>query len=372
VAVAGCTQAPPAVSPSPLPDPISPPTDTPTPTPTPTIDTTPRWPLTGVPLKDGEDKKAAHQAVAVKVPVEKRSFPQSGVNQADIVFWESQGKSYDITRLCAIFHSKFPDEGVNPVRSTRPVDVALLARIKPILACAGAVAWVIKYVKKNKKHIELREKYGDRSDRWAFKSLGGWWKGADINDKRIIAYPKNLSAKATLAKDVIPPVYFPYAAPGEEPSTATGTPATQVTLTHNGSAAPGGDGKEGHRYEYDAKKNNWPVSIRFQEKAGKKWMKYTVRNGKRVAPANVMILFCQWKMGVMKGYSGHKEPLYSMVDGADKFIYFNAGKYVTGTWTKGAATDPFVFTLDDGTPLKMATGSIWVDMPQHDSKVTIK
>ncbi|MDQ7993318.1 MAG: DUF3048 C-terminal domain-containing protein [Propionicimonas sp.] len=372
LAVAGCTVplAPPgSVTPSPTDPggtapPTSPATASPTPTPSPTayVDTTPRWPLTGVPLKDGEEKDAAHSAVAVKVPVEKRSFPQTGVDKADLVFVQAQGKSYDITRLCAVYHSKFPGEGANPVRSTRPVDVALLAPIKPVLACTGAVPWVLKYVRKNKKYIDLREKYGDHTDRWKLWNPGGWWKGSNLPDKSVVAMPAALSRDSRLAADKVPPVYLQYALPGEEPSTASGTAAKRVTITYAGSAT------EYHRWDWEDGK--WKKSIRFQE--GDTWYDWKVRKGNQVSAPNVLIVHCKWKMGVLKGYSGHKEPIYSIVDGSDRFLYFHEGKYVTGTWKKDRLQDRFEFTLEDGTPLKMAPGRTWVEMPNHNAKVVIK
>ncbi len=370
VAIAGCSAESPVTTPTvnpsetPTPAPSTSETATPTPepSPTPTVDTTPRWPLTGRPFKDGEEKQAARAAVAVKVPVEKRSFPQSGVDKADIVFVQAQGKSYDITRLCAIFHSKWPEEGANPVRSTRPVDVALLSPLKGVLACTGAVPWMLKYVRKHKKYIELREKYGDRTDRWKLWNPGGWWKGANIADKSVVAIPKNLSRDARLAPDTIPPVYLQYHAPGEEPSTVNGKDAKQVTITYAGSA------KEYHRWTW--KEKAWAKSIRFQE--GSTWFDWKVRKGNQVTAPNVLIVHCKWKMGVVKGYSGHKEPLYSMISGSDRFIYFHKGKYVTGTWTKGKVNELFQFTLDDGTPLKMAPGRTWIELPNTNDKVTIK
>ena len=370
VAIAGCSaaEAPTSAPSAPVPPEASPteatvaPTPTPTPTPVPTIDATPRWPLTGVPFKEGDEKKAARSTVAVKVPVEKRSFPHSGIDKADIVFVQAQGNSYDITRLCAVYHSKFPEEGVNPVRSTRPVDVALLAPLKGVLACTGAVPWVLKYVRKHKKYIELREKYGDRTDRWKIWNPGGWWKGGNLSDKSVVAFPKALSRDATLAPDDIPPVYLQYAAPDEDPSTANGTDAAQVTITYAGSA------KEYHRWDWSD--DAWKKSIRFQE--GKTWFDWKVRKGNQVSAPNVLIVHCKWKMGVIEGFSGHKEPIYSMIDGSDKFLYFHDGKYVTGTWTKGEVTDLFEFTLDDGTPLKMAPGRVWIEMPNTNDKVTIK
>ncbi|MCA0252651.1 MAG: DUF3048 domain-containing protein [Actinobacteria bacterium] len=366
-AIVGCSadQAPSPSATGSAPTPPAPaetPTPTPTPSPSPIVDTTPRWPLTGVPFEDGDEKKAARSTVAVKVPVEKRSFPHSGIDKADIVFVQAQGKSYDITRLCAVFHSTFPSEGANPVRSTRPVDVPLLAPLKGVLACTGAVPWVLKYVRKHKKYIELREKYGDRTDRWKLWNPGGWWKGGNLTDKSVVAMPKALSRDAKLAPDTVPPVYLQYALPGEDPSTATGTPATQVTVTYAGSA------KEYHRWTWG--KDSWKKSIRFQE--GKTWYDWEVRKGGQIDAPNVLIIHCEWKMGVLDGYSGHKEPVYSIVNGGDRFLYFHDGKYVTGTWTKGKVTDHFEFTLDDGTPLRMAPGRTWVELPNTDDKVAIK
>jgi hypothetical protein len=44
---------------------------------------------------------------------------------------------------------------------------------------------------------------------------------------------------------------------------------------------------------------------------------------------------------------------------------------VKGTWTKGATTELFQFTLDDGSSLKIAPGRTFVELPQIDAKVGI-
>lgn len=141
-----------------------------------------------------------------------------------------------------------------------------------------------------------------------------------------------------------------------------GTDAKRVTVTYAGSA------KEYHRWTWSD--DTWKKSIRFQE--GDTWYDWTVREGDQVTAPNVLILRCKWKMGVIEGYSGHKEPIYSMINGQDEFIYFHKGKYVTGTWTKGKVTELFEFTLDDGTPLKMAPGRTWIELPNTTDKVSIK
>ncbi|MEA5117561.1 MAG: DUF3048 C-terminal domain-containing protein, partial [Propionicimonas sp.] len=116
--------------------------------------------------------------------------------------------------------------------------------------------------------------------------------------------------------------------------------------------------------------DSFKKAIRFHE--GATWYDWKVRKGKQVTAPNVLIVYCAWKMGVLKGYSGHTEPLYSIIDGSDKFVYLHDGKYVTGTWKKAGVADRFEFTLDDGTPLKMAPGRTWVEMPNHNAKVEFK
>jgi hypothetical protein len=367
-AAAGCTTDVPESSPSNRPESAAPATPEPTPTPTPDefVDPTPRWPLTGVPLEDGEAELAAHPAVAVKPAVEKRSFPQYGVEDADIVFWEAQGNSYDITRLCAIYHSKWPKDGVQPIRSARPVDLHLVAPLKGVLASASATEWVMKYIRNHSDVVEYRVKYGDSSNRWGMRAPGGWWKGSNATDKKVVAYPEHLAADAKISKGEIPPTYFQYAAGDDEVSTVNGTPATEVKLQYPTTTI----GNEWHKWEWNAEKGVWEASVRFYE--GKTWYEYTVRSGKRIGVPNVLVVFCKWKMGVVKGYgTKHKEPLYSMGNGKDKFIYFHDGKYVTGTWTKAKFTERFVFKLDDGSFLKMAPGQTWVELPQHDADIRI-
>jgi len=377
VALAGCTSGP-ASSFVTGPPPVAPvqPAEPETPVPTPEpVDTTPRWPLTGVPLKAGDDKKAAHPVVGCKVPIEMRSFPQSGVADADLVFVEAQGNSYDGTRLNAVFHSTWPKAGANPIRSARPVDLALIAPLKGAIASTGATPWVVRYLQDHKKDVHLWQKYGDRTDRWQYMpSRGGWWSGGPMPDKSVVAMPAALSRDTTLSHGVVPPVYLQYAPPGEPDSAQAGQTAKRVVVDFKYSLS-GYKTFESHRWDYDAKSGRWLASITFPKKTAgsaqptrRDWV---TREGKRVAADNVLVLHCKWGMGVVKGYTGHHEPMYSIIDGHDTFIYFHGGKYVKGTWTKGAVTDRFVFTLDDGTPLKMAPGKTWVLMPQHKAPVTI-
>ena len=75
--------------------------------------------------------------------------------------------------------------------------------------------------------------------------------------------------------------------------------------------------------------------------------------------------------GKIFGGSGHDEPLHDIIKTRGKVSYAPEGRYVSGTWSKGSVAEPFVFTLADGTPLKMATGQTFVELPDDGAKVTI-
>ena len=100
-------------------------------------------PLTG--LVVAHPNKLLRPALAVKIdnldtPGES-ALPQTGLNQADIVFEEVV--EADITRLVAVFHSVGTDP-VGPVRSARTTDVHLLPQLhRPLIAWSGGNGNVI-------------------------------------------------------------------------------------------------------------------------------------------------------------------------------------------------------------------------------------
>ncbi len=93
-------------------------------------------PLTGMPT----DEVPRRPAVLVKVSNSPEARPQTGLDQADLVFEAlTEGGT---TRFMAVFHSTLP-EVVGPVRSARPVDAQLVAGFDhPGFAYSGARAEV--------------------------------------------------------------------------------------------------------------------------------------------------------------------------------------------------------------------------------------
>lgn len=112
------------------------PSNTPSPTPTPNgpfVYPEGVNPLTGLPYPD--EASMLRRNLIVKIsnypPIVR---PQSGVNQADIVFeYEAEG---GVTRFAGIFRSNMPDR-VGPVRSGRLLDMELIVMYNALLAYSG-------------------------------------------------------------------------------------------------------------------------------------------------------------------------------------------------------------------------------------------
>ena len=72
------------------------------------------------------------------------------------------------------------------------------------------------------------------------------------------------------------------------------------------------------------------------------------------------------------GYGNHApDPIVDIVDASGTFHYLHGGKVVSGKWEKGAVNKRFGFTLADGSPLLMAPGRTWVEMPTPTADLLI-
>jgi hypothetical protein len=345
--------------------PLTPPTPGPigsaTPSPAPSVDTRPRWPLTGKLLKD--EDKALHAAVAVKVPDNRREHPQTGIDKADIVFVELEGyrdaSGYSGTRLVPVFHSRMADS-VAPVRSIRPVDIPLLSPIHALIGNTGASPWVVNYVKHYRAYLEGLLSY--------MKTLRTGSYGIDASrvytlnghkyyDKAVICHPATLARQTKRFRSGPPQPYFPFAASRDEVSALQGKRGRSIKIPYQGNSYFMG-------YDYDKKTKRYLRSM--------PWGRHVLTNGRRVSTDNVLVIKAKQHYGKIFRGSGHDEPLQDIIEARGKFYYFHRGRYVTGTWHKGKVQEPFEFTLQDGTPLKMAPGQTFVELPDIGAKLRIK
>ena len=338
------------------------PTAVPTPSPTPTVpvDTRPRWPLTGELLKNAKD--ARHAAVAVKVPDNQQEHPQRGIDQADIVFVELEGyrdtRGYSGTRLVPVFHSRFADT-VEPVRSIRPVDVALLSPMDAIIGNTGAAPWVVDYVKANRAHLEGMLSYMNTQGTGSYgtdPSRVYTYQGQTYYDRATTCHPKVLAKQTKRFSDGPPQVYFPIASSKAQVSTVDGKPGRTLKVPYKGDGYLMG-------YAYDKKSGRYLRSM--------PWGPHVLADGTRVSTDNVLVIKAHQHYGKLYKGKGHDEPLHDVIDAKGTFLYFHGGRHVTGTWRKGAVAQRFSFTLTNGEELRMAPGQTFVELPDTKAKLRI-
>lgn len=346
------------------------------PTPTETVDTTPRWPLTGKVLKDADDAKKV--VVAVKVPDNHNEHPQIGLDKADIVYVQLDGYPAAVgqsgTRLVPVFHTHYADV-VNPVRSIRPVDIPMLSPMTAIIGNTGAYPWVLRYAKEfdeylvwNMSYMAAEHGHAGKYEA-AYSILGNRVRtlnGITYYDRAVACHPKELAKAGKKFAAGPQQMYFPWAASDAEVSTAVaGKAASFVSVPW----------KSG---------NTYPMSYTWSEKSGRylrsmPWGKHVMADGTRISCDNVLVIKAKQVFGKIYASgkiktSGpyHMEPIHEIINQQGTFYYANGGKYVKGTWKKGEVNEVFSFTLADGSPLKMAPGQTFVELPNTTAKITIK
>ncbi len=352
VVVAGCSGQP---------APSTPGVQAPSPSPTQSIDERPRWPLSGELLKNPQDAK--HAAVAVKVPDNRNEHPQRGLEYADIVFVELDGyrdpSGYSGTRLVPVFHSTMPD-AVGPVRSIRPVDIPLLSPMHAVIGNTGATGWVLNYVRQYENYVDGMLSFMNTKGTGAYSidsSRIYYDNGKRELDRAVLCHPKVLAQLTKKFSDGPPQIYFPFG-DAEVASTVNGEKAQTISVPW----------KSGNSYNmgytWNASSGTWLRSM--------PWGPHILTGGARVAPDNVLVIRARQHYAKLYRGGGHDEPIHDIIDASGPFHYFQGGRYVTGRWTKADVAAPFQFALEDGSPLVMAPGQTYVELPDENAEIIVK
>ena len=273
-----------------------------------TTTTQPFLPLTGVVVP--------RPALVVKVD-NVDAEPQSGLNEADIVFEEIvEGGA---TRFAAVFNSTEPGV-VGPIRSGRTQDIDLLLSLNdPALAYSGANAEV-----------------NSALQAAGFELLGEGTPGFFRRDDR--PAPHNLFADVSAlfpllvsSGDAVP--VFQYRAPG---AAIVGTPVTFAQMLV---------GSYDVRWDWDATQG---VFLRSQLGSP-----HELTEG-RASADNVVVLV-------------HDSPGQSV--GTGPAVVYTDGHKIEGIWRRDQATDPFILEAG-GLPILLAPGRTWVELVDQQHNLT--
>src|SRR4051794_21169099 len=259
----------------------------------------PTYPLTRLPVTDAA--AAARPAMVVKIDNHPDARPQSGLDEADIVFEENVEH---LTRFAAVFQSNVADP-VGPIRSGRTQDVALLGSLNgPMFVWSGGNRRVTDAIVASDLH-QFSENSG-----LLFR----------IKDRRS---PHNLYGNVSDIYAQAPPLYAP-------------PPQPQFVYRGQGES-PVGDDIAGVKVAMDGANVMWqwdPATGQFVRLTDDEPHKDALHDT-QLSTTNVIVLSVDY----VPSPADRQSPEAQTLGNGDAWVY-SAGKVTTGTWTRDDRLQP--------------------------------
>ncbi len=293
----------------------------------------PVMPLTGLPMADGV--LATRPALVVKVDNHPGARPQTGLNQADIVY-EENVEAW--TRFALVFHSQGSDP-VGPIRSARTQDIDLLSSLNGVLfVWSGGNAGVTAAVKS--------ANFVSMSPRAAGKGSGFFRS----DDKKA---PHNLYTNTSdiwtvaAGRGGTPPPQFLYSS---DPSSNSGVDVVGVKLRMDGSM-----------------KASWEWNVDKRAFARRHDAKVHLdSNGEQVTTENLLVLTVEYKIS-----AANKKSPEAQTTGTGVAWVLQQGKITQGTWTRVDKMDPWTLTDETGEPILLTPGRTFVELIRKGQGVIV-
>jgi hypothetical protein len=287
-----------------------------------------RWPLTGLPVVEGE---TTDPILAVKIDNSTSSRPQQGLELADLVF--DIPVEGGISRLLALYQSQLPTE-IGPVRSVREVDPKLLGPFGTFIAHSGGESFVVAEVQ------AVATDVGEPQ-----LGLAAYRRAAD----RPAPYDLMLDPAAALAgledpsaiadqwlsfldmPDVEPPI-------GADPAVTVDIASSNLHQVVYGYSATDGGYLRFHRSQ-----------------------PHLTVSGDQIVAANVIVLVVEQLETGRTDSSGSPVPDFEVL-GTGEAAIFRDGVALVGRWERGRTADFFRVFDDSGEEIRLAPGTTWIHL----------
>jgi hypothetical protein len=292
-------------------------------------------PLTGEPAPNGQ--VPPRPALAFKVDNYPTARPQSGLEDADVVFEEPVEGG--ITRLVAIFQCQEANL-VGPIRSARAIDVPILAQLnKPLFVHAGGINPVIALV--NDANLYNDDVFTHAS---IVQHPSGRYAPYDT-------YASTAAAWALQPGDTAPPApLYTYST-----TVPTGTPVGSVHIPFSGT-----------------NNNTWtwsPINGAYLLSIG--GVPANVADGgTRIGVQNLVVQTVHTTLGPWLENSEGGLEVQAQLTGSGPLAVFRNGVEITGTWQRASLTDTTSLVAADGSPIALAPGKTWVELVPSQIPVT--
>lgn len=297
------------------------------------------WPLTGI----ESGPVAAHPALAVKIENSVQARPQTGLNAADMV-WEEVVEG-GITRFVAVYHSTVPTQ-IGPIRSVRPMDPAIAAPLRGLLAFSGGQRPFVDAVAAAGLQVISHDGGADGFYRLDTRSA----------PHNVYADATTFLAQADAEHQAAPAPQFVVATPDRRPTApAAGTPAAILRLKLSGMSRPS--------WTWDAAAGAWHRAEGTTPA--------TEADGTPLRATNVVVLRVQVVNTAFSDPAGNPVPETQMV-GSGEALVATGGATVAATWSKASVDAPVVLTDAAGQPVLLAPGNTWVELvPTRTGSVAV-
>lgn len=290
----------------------------------------PTSPLTGLPQSNVAQTQAP--AVVVKIDNVDPARPQSGIDQADIVYEEMVEDG--LTRLAAVFQSQYPTI-VGPVRSGRLTDEGIADDLyHPVFAYSGTNSLFLPILRS--------QPVTDADD--GNQPAQFWRVGFQSAPHNLYTNVANLAKLSPAQAPPLPLFLFlaqgqPFSGPGAAPIAHVVVPFPSASVMWTWSSA----------------QSAW---LRTQNGTAD-----VVRGGPQLSAQNVIIEFVQYVVSATANEGGVTLgiPTGELV-GSGAAWFLSQGQLVKGSWQRDSLTDQTVYEDTGGLPVGLTPGRTWVEL----------
>lgn len=287
-------------------------------------------PLNGLPLTDPSSSLPC--ILAVKVENHPEARPQSGLDQAEVIYEELVEGG--VTRFVAVYLDEDVPE-IGPVRSARPMDVDLLEYLDPLFAVSGGSSEVMRII--GDSSLEYVSEAVDETIDYFFRT----------RDRRA---PHNLYTSTSLLREYCANAghggrqwdedIFRFGEPGQSDA------CDSLKVRYPASCAVS--------YSYDASSRRYLRSMAGTPHLDK-------ISGRQLAPATVIIQYVELEDTGVRDVAGDLSP-DAVVVGCGNGLVFSGGKVFHTTWEKSSSSQRAVFLSEEGEEITITPGQVWVHL----------
>lgn len=300
-------------------------------------------PLTGLPALS--PSMATRPAVIVKIDDDAAASPQSGVDQADVVYEEVVEGG--ITRYLAVFQSQDADV-VGPVRSVRETDADIVRPIGGLFAYSGGIAPFVSLI-----------------DEAGVLDVGAVDDGSAYYRSSLRAAPDNLYTSTTVLRERTPPnagpppALFDYVAAHEPFSEPGATKVSKVTVDMSPTAVVA--------WSYDPSTGQWLRSMNGVAQDVAQGPSLTT--GPPIAFTSVIVQMVPYQNTGYVDPAGNPVPDANVV-GSGPAVIFSGGKLVHATWSRQSPSSITTYQATNGSTIRLLRGQTWVMLAPSGAAIT--